>query len=78
MRSKLKKSSLSKQVFITANLEVIAIVTKTKYQSFDRVDISAIEKISTDANIFNIKDIQIRSPNNPAELIDAKLIGCQK
>jgi NgoPII restriction endonuclease len=60
-----------------ANLEVIAIMTAEKYNSFPPSDIVKIEKSSTDINSLEIKDIQIKSPNNPASLIKAKLITYQ-
>jgi NgoPII restriction endonuclease len=60
-----------------ANLEVISIMTEQKYNSFLQSDIDEIEKISADITNLNIKDIQIKSPDNPATLINAKLITYQ-
>ena len=54
------------------NLTVNAIMLTKKYNSFPESDRQAIENIS-EAN-FTINDIRIKSPNNPANLLDAKLI----
>ena len=48
-----------------------AIMLKSKYDSFSKEDRGNIERIA-DKEII-IKDIQIKSPNNPAKLLDAKL-----
>lgn len=60
-----------------ANLEVISIMSDEKYNSFPQLDIDEIEKTSTDDNNLKIKNIQIKSPNNPVDLINAKLITYQ-
>jgi hypothetical protein len=60
-----------------ANLQVIAIMTSQKYHSFPQSDIAMIVKMSTEVTNLEIRDIQIKSPNNPAILIDAKLITYQ-
>jgi NgoPII restriction endonuclease len=60
-----------------ANLQVIAIMTEKKYLSFPQSDLDAISKIATEVTNLEIRDVQINSPNNPADLIDAKLITYQ-
>ena len=51
---------------------VNTVMLKTKYDSFSDVDRNEIESIQSDK--FKINDIKIKSPNNPAVLLDAKLI----
>jgi len=51
---------------------VNAIMLKEKYFSFPEKDRKNLEKLTSDK--FFIKDIKIKSPNNPAKLLDAKLI----
>jgi hypothetical protein len=58
----------------SANLEVIVIMTEKKYDSFPQVDIISIEQVAGKTPSLKIKDVQIKSPNNPASLINAKLI----
>lgn len=53
-------------------LTVNAIILKDKYNSFPAADRKKLENISNDN--FNISDIKIKSPNNPAKLLNAKLI----
>jgi hypothetical protein len=60
-----------------ANLQVISIMTAKKYNSFPESDIKSIEQTSANTPNLEIEDIQIRSPNNPANLIQAKLITYQ-
>ena len=60
-----------------ANLQVIAIMTTKKYCSFPQSDLDALTKISAETTNLQIRDVQIKSPNNPANLIDAKLITYQ-
>jgi hypothetical protein len=60
-----------------SNLQVIAIMTTKKYHSFPQSDLEAIEKMSADIADLKIIDVEIKSPNNPANLIDAKLITYQ-
>jgi len=52
---------------------VHAIMLKEKYDSFPATDISKLENLQNPA--LTISDIQIKSPNNPAQLLDAKLIS---
>jgi hypothetical protein len=61
----------------TANLEVFVVIKEQKYNSFPQIDINAIEHLSTDTTNLKIENINIRSPNNPANFIKAKLITYQ-
>jgi len=49
---------------------LIALMLKSKFDSFPREDIDAIRS----NNSIQLKTVQVKSPNNPAELIDAELI----
>ena len=60
-----------------ANLQVIAIMTVEKYRSFPQADLDALTKMDTELTNLEIRDVQIKSPNNPANLISAKLITYQ-
>ena len=60
-----------------ANLQVIAIMTVEKYRSFPQSDLDALKKMATELTNLEIRDVQIKSPNNPANLIDSKLITYQ-
>ena len=53
-------------------LIVNAIILKEKYDSFPAVDRKNLENISN--SNFGISGIKIKSPNNPAKLLDAKFI----
>jgi hypothetical protein len=55
------------------NFSVNAILLKQKYYDFPEKDISKLESINNTA--LKITDIKIKSPNNPAKLLDAKLIS---
>jgi len=55
-----------------SDLTVNAIMLTEKYNSFPSADRQAIESISSEN--FTIQDIEIKSPNNPAQLLNAKLI----
>ena len=54
----------------TAKFQSIAILTTAKYLSYPEESRLKIEK---DENII-IKDIKVKNPNNPVNLVDAKLI----
>ncbi len=54
------------------SLTVNAIMLKEKYDSFPVKDRQNLENISS-GNL-SISDVKIKSPNNPAKLLDAKLI----
>lgn len=55
-----------------SDLTVNAILLSEKYNSFPESDRRAIENITSDN--FSIKDVEIKSPNNLARLLPAKLI----
>jgi len=59
-------TSIEKEKDLTVN----AIMLEEKYKSFPKKDREQIEKTSN----LNITDIEIKSPNNPAKLLKAKLI----
>jgi hypothetical protein len=52
---------------------VVAIMLKEKYLSFSEKDRKNIEKL--DKKGLEIKDAKIKSPNNPAELLDVKILS---
>lgn len=56
-----------------AELSVNAIILKEKYLSFPEKDRKNLEKLISDK--FIIKNISIKSPNNPAKLLEAKLLS---
>ena len=49
-----------------------SLILEDKYNSFPELDRLNLEKISNPN--FSIEDVQIKSPNNPAKLLKAKLI----
>lgn len=55
-----------------SELTVNAVMLTEKYNSFPESDRQAIENVTSDN--FTISDIEIKSPNNPAKLLNAKLI----
>jgi len=55
---------------------LFALMTKEKYNSYPDIHRNNLEKIVE--NSFSINDIKIKSPNNPAKLLDAKLIKFSK
>jgi len=55
-----------------SELTVNAIMLTEKYNSFPESDRQEIENLISDN--FKISDVEIRSPNNPAQLLNAKLI----
>lgn len=57
-----------------SNFLMNAIMRKEKYLSFPDKDREAIESSSR----IKIKDVKIKSPNNPAKLLEAKLISFSK
>jgi hypothetical protein len=52
--------------------EVICIIPTEKYLSFPKESIDKVEKIKISG--FSIESIEVKNPNNPAKLIDCKLI----
>jgi len=63
-------------VDLSADFSVNAIMLEEKYLSFPKGDRENIENL-TSTN-FLIKDIKIKSPNNPAKLLNAKLLSFKK
>ncbi|HBB03033.1 MAG: type II site-specific deoxyribonuclease, type II restriction enzyme [Candidatus Peregrinibacteria bacterium GW2011_GWF2_38_29] len=57
-------------------LTVNAIMLKEKYDSFPEKDRVGLEKLVNSS--LSISDIKIKSPNNPAKLLEAKLIKFSK
>lgn len=60
----------------TFDFFVNAILLKEKYLSFPEKDRKNIEALINDN--FSIEDIKIKSPNNPAKLLEAKLLSFKK
>jgi hypothetical protein len=58
------------------SFNVNAIMLKSKYEAFPEDDRQRIEKLI--GNNLSISDTQIKSPNNPANLIDIKAISFSK
>ena len=61
---------------IEKDFSVNALMLLDKYNSFPTIDRKNLENIQSEN--FIIKDIEIKSPNNPAKLLDAKLIKFTK
>ncbi|MCX6736783.1 MAG: NgoPII family restriction endonuclease [Candidatus Parcubacteria bacterium] len=59
-----------------AEFSVNVIMLKEKYLLFPEKDRENLEKLVSDK--FFIKDIKIKSPNNPAKLLEAKLLNFSK
>lgn len=59
-----------------SDFAVKAIMLNEKYVSFPQQDRKNLEKLI--CSKFSIKDIKIKSPNNPAKLLEAKLLSFQK
>jgi hypothetical protein len=59
-----------------AEFEVNALMLLSKYNSFPKEDRREIEDMSS-VN-FLIKNVEIKSPNNPAKLLEARLISFSK
>lgn len=57
-------------------LSVNALMLADKYNSFPEQDRKALENMKNSG--LEIKDVKIKSPNNPAKLLEAKLIGFKK
>lgn len=54
----------------------MGLINLKKYQSFDNTDL--IENLVGKVDGFNIQDVMIKNPNNPARLTAAKLIGFKR
>lgn len=55
-----------------SEFEVVCIIPTTKYDSFPTESKQKIESISNKK--FTIENVEVKNPNNPAKLIDCKLI----
>ena len=55
-----------------SEFEVICIIPTEKYQSFPEKSRIKVESISIKG--FSIEDVEVKNPNNPAKLINCKLI----
>lgn len=64
------------ETIIDADFKVNAIMLTSKYNSFPEEDRDNLEKLAP-KNLL-IRDIQIKSPNNPAKFLEAKLIRFSK
>lgn len=54
--------------------QIVALMKQEKYDSFPENDRNALENYDG----ITVKDVQIKSPNNPAQFLGAKLITFQK
>ncbi len=54
------------------DFQLICLMKKEKYKSFPSIDRQVIENIEND-NV-EVQDVRIKNPNNPVQLIDAKLL----
>jgi len=57
---------------IDSSFELVSIIPLDKYDSFEESSKDRIEAI--ESNEFSINDIEVQNPNNPAQLIDCKII----
>jgi NgoPII restriction endonuclease len=57
------------------SFRLFALISKSKYSSFSKQDRESFEAIAD--SDFQIKDVRVRNPDNPAKLIGAKLISYQ-
>jgi NgoPII restriction endonuclease len=56
----------------TADFKVICLLTAAKFNSFSKADRQALESHTQEGYFFG--DVKIKNPNNPAQLMDCKLI----
>ncbi len=56
-----------------ASFSVNALILASKYNLFPESDRKMVESISSQS--FSLSDVRIKSPNNPAKMLDAKLIS---
>jgi hypothetical protein len=64
------------ETIIDADFKVNALMLTSKYDSFPKADKENLEKLAS-KNLL-VKDVQIKSPNNPAKFLEAKLIRFTK
>ena len=55
-----------------AEFQCIVLLQKEKYYTLPDADKEAIEALNNDK--ISVKDVKIKNPNNPAQLVDAKLL----
>ena len=55
-----------------AEFQSIVLLKKEKYETLSNADKEAIEALNNDK--ISVKDVKIKNPNNPVQLIDAKLL----
>ena len=60
------------KVDMSAKFQVLCLMKKEKYNSFPDTDKTALE--STTKENYLLEDIKIKNPNNPASLLECKLI----
>lgn len=60
------------ETIVDADFKVNALMLTSKYDSFPKADREKLEKLAS-KNLL-VKDVQIKSPNNPAKFLEAKLI----
>lgn len=53
--------------------EFCAIINEKKYKTFDINDRKRLEKLGGEIKQFSISDVSIKNPDNPSELVDAKM-----
>ncbi len=56
----------------TAKFQCITLLKKEKYDTLPDADKEAIEALTNDK--ISVKDVKIKNPNNPVQLIDVKLL----
>ena len=64
------------ETIIDPDFKVNAIMLTSKYDSFPKADRDNLEKLASKSLL--IKDVKIKSPNNPAIFLEAKLIRFSK
>lgn len=61
---------------IKEDFSLYALLLESKYNDFPQGDRSALESLKIEG--FSISKVRIKSPNNPAKLLDARLIAFRK
>ncbi len=59
-----------------SNFSMDAIILESKYESFPEKDRSFLEQTHIEG--FSIRDVKIKSPNNPAKMLEAKHISFRR
>jgi hypothetical protein len=60
------------KVDATAQFQVLCLMKTEKFNSFPNADKTALQNLAKDN--YSFEDTQIKNPNNPAQLLDCKLI----